>query len=95
MSKWSPRVLVIGWDGADWRILRPLMRAGYMPNLTALVERSAVGDLLSTQPAVTGPAWSSFMTGKSPARHGLLSWQRPLNASLERPWVNASELQGP
>ncbi|MCD6291349.1 MAG: alkaline phosphatase family protein, partial [Anaerolineae bacterium] len=83
------------WDGADWRILRPLMRAGYMPNLTALVECSAVGDLLSTQPAVTGPAWSSFMTGKSPARHGLLSWQRPLNASLERPWVNASELQGP
>ncbi len=95
MSEWSPRLLIIGWDGADWRILRPMMADGYLPNLTELTKRSAVGELLSTQPAVTGPAWSSFMTGKSPARHGLLSWQRPLNESLERPWVNASELQGP
>src|SRR6266496_232572 len=26
-----PRVLLIGWDGADWRILDPLLEAGALP----------------------------------------------------------------
>ena len=29
------RVLVIGWDGADWRILDPLIERGALPNLAA------------------------------------------------------------
>src|SRR5436190_11149129 len=28
-----PRVLLIGWDGADWRILDPLLEQGALPNL--------------------------------------------------------------
>lgn len=94
MSEWAPRVLVVGWDGGDWRILRRLMDRGHLPHLAALLSRSAYGELLSTVPAVTGPAWSSFMTGLWPAHHGLLSWQLPLNEKLERPWINASALHG-
>ena len=30
-----PRVLLIGWDGADWRILDPLLERGALPNLQA------------------------------------------------------------
>ena len=95
MRDWAPRVLVIGWDGADWRLLQPLMAQGRLPNLVTLLVRAAHGVLLSTVPPVTGPAWSSFITGCWPARHGLLSWQLPLNERLERPWVNASALHGP
>ena len=29
------RVLVIGWDGGDWRIADPLIEAGLLPNLSA------------------------------------------------------------
>ncbi len=92
MSSWTPRVLVIGWDGADWRLLRPLMAQGHLPQLARLLTRAAHGDLMSTVPPITAAAWTSFITGRWPANHGVLSWQLPLNAALERPWINASAL---
>lgn len=34
------------------------------------------GPLRSTYPPLTGPAWASFMTGMTPARHGVLEFFR-------------------
>jgi predicted AlkP superfamily phosphohydrolase/phosphomutase len=67
----TDRVLVIGLDGATWLALDPLMRAGRMPALAALVERGFRSSLESTVPPVTAPAWSSFITGQNPGRHGV------------------------
>src|SRR2546423_217841 len=66
-----PRVLLIGWDGADWRILDPLLEAGVLPNLQALVDRGAKGILKSTIPTHSWAAWPSFLTGVDPADHGV------------------------
>src|SRR5881396_449845 len=54
------RVLLIGWDGADWRILDPLLDAGALPNLQALIDRGARGVLRSTIPTHSWAAWPSF-----------------------------------
>jgi len=70
----SPRVLVIGLDGATWVILKPLMDQGLLPNLKRLVERGAAGDLESTVPAHSGPAWTTFMTGVNPGKHGIFGF---------------------
>jgi predicted AlkP superfamily phosphohydrolase/phosphomutase len=86
--------LVIGLDGATFAVLTPLMQAGYMPNLQRALARGASSELDSTIPPVTALAWPSFMTGKNPGKHGLLSWQEPLNARFERPWVNSSKIVG-
>ncbi len=88
-----PQVCVIGWDGADWRILRPLMAAGRLPNLARFLARSRYGDLLSTVPPVTAPAWTTFLTGVNPGRHALFTWQGRLNERLERPFLNASHVR--
>src|SRR5947209_3003638 len=32
-EEWMARVLVVGWDGADWRILDPMLEKGALPNL--------------------------------------------------------------
>ncbi len=90
----TKRVWVVGWDGATWRILQPLMETGQLPNLANLVRRSAWGNLQSTRPPVTATAWSSFMTGLTPGRHGLFDWQLPLTEGFRRPWINATALQG-
>ncbi len=90
-----PQILVVGWDGATWDVLRPLLGEGRLPTLAALRARGAWGTLLSTQPPVTAPAWSTFMTGMEPARHGLVSWQFPLDASGQRRWVSARDLAAP
>src|SRR6266545_3136256 len=65
------RVLIIGWDGADWRILDPMLEAGILPNLQALFSQGARGVLRSTEPTHSWTAWPSFLTGVEPGNHGV------------------------
>lgn len=65
------RVLIIGWDGADWKVLQPMLDAGELPNLAGLIARGAHGDCLSSVPSHSWCAWPSFMTGLNPAGHGV------------------------
>ena len=65
------RVLVVGWDGADWEVLDPLLAAGDLPNLAALAERGARGVARSVLPSHSWAAWPSFLTGLDPAGHGV------------------------
>ncbi len=66
-----PRVLLIGWDGADWRILDPLIEQGALPNLKSLIDRGAKSVLKSTIPTHSWAAWPSFLTGVNPVDHGV------------------------
>lgn len=90
-----PKILIVGWDGATWDVLEPLLAEGNLPTLAHLRERGAWGELLSTDPPVTAPAWSTFATGMTPSRHGLLSWQMPLGQDGSRRWVSARDLAAP
>jgi predicted AlkP superfamily phosphohydrolase/phosphomutase len=65
------RVLVIGADGADPTILHRLLRAGKLPHLARLASAGSFGPLETTFPPVSPVAWGSFLTGVSPARHGI------------------------
>lgn len=67
----SSRVLLIGWDGADWRILDPLLEGGVLPNLAALIARGGRAGLASTIPTHSWTAWPSFLTGVDPDWHGV------------------------
>lgn len=70
------KVLVIGWDGATFDILNRWLQEGIMPNLSHLIENGISRELMSTIPPLTAPAWSSFMTGKNPGKHGVFSFTR-------------------
>jgi Flp pilus assembly protein TadD len=65
----AKRMLLVGWDAADWRILHPLIDAGEMPALRRIVEAGASGQLLGTQPLVPVAQWTSIATGKRPWQH--------------------------
>jgi predicted AlkP superfamily phosphohydrolase/phosphomutase len=67
----SGRVLIVGWDGADWDVLDPLLARGELPALTALVERGARGVARSCLPSHSWAAWPTFLTGRDPAGHGV------------------------
>jgi predicted AlkP superfamily phosphohydrolase/phosphomutase len=71
MATTFDRLLILGLDGATWTVLDPMRRRGLMPNLDALLARSAHGTLRSIIPPVTTAAWTTVMTGCGPARHGL------------------------
>ena len=69
------KLLVLGLDGATWDVMTPMMEQGELPHLARLVAEGASGPLLSTIPPVTAPAWSSFMTGLNPGKHGIFQWR--------------------
>lgn len=70
------RLLIIGLDGATFDVLDPMMQAGRMPQLKALIDSGARGVLESTQPPITPAAWTTFLTGKGPGRHGIIDFER-------------------
>ena len=64
------RVLLIGLDGAEWSVIRPMAAAGDLPNLARLIETGAHGNLRSLEPRAVSPAiWTWIATGKPPAAH--------------------------
>ncbi len=65
------KLLVIGIDGGTLDIVLPMVADGKLPNLQRLIQKGAYGTLRSTVPPVTAPAWSSFITGTNPGRHGI------------------------
>jgi predicted AlkP superfamily phosphohydrolase/phosphomutase len=67
----SDRVLVICLDGATFRLLDPWIASGRLPTLKRFAEEGVKGELESVVPPITAPAWSSFMTGKNPGKHGV------------------------
>jgi predicted AlkP superfamily phosphohydrolase/phosphomutase len=67
----SKRVLIIGLDGATWDVLDPWIRDGTLPHLARLRQRGSWGPLYSSIPPITAAAWSTFMTGKRPGKHGV------------------------
>jgi len=67
----TERLVILGLDGATWSVLDPMRGRGVMPNLDALLGRSAHGTLRSCIPPVTSAAWTTMMTGCDPSRHGV------------------------
>src|SRR5262245_21938110 len=67
-------ILLVGLDGADWDVIRPMIRAGRLPNLHNLSEEGASGDLLSEPPLLSPILWTTIATGKPPTQHGITSF---------------------
>jgi predicted AlkP superfamily phosphohydrolase/phosphomutase len=86
------KLLVIGLDGATLDLIRPWAQAGHLPTLARLMAAGVWGELESTLPPVTSPAWPSFVTGKNPGRHGVFDFIRPRAGSFDM--VNASQIDG-
>ncbi len=68
------RLLVVGLDGADWRIAGPLIAAGRMPNLARLRREGSWCDLRSITPTLSPLLWTSIATGKPPDQHGIVDF---------------------
>ncbi len=86
------RLLVFGLDGAAPDLIHLWAAQGHLPTLAKLIAEGTHGQLESTLPPVTSPAWPSFMTGKNPGRHGVFDFIRPRAGKFDM--VNASQIDG-
>jgi hypothetical protein len=71
------RVVLVGVDGLDWSVARPLMDQGRMPNLARLAAQGAWGELDTLLPTYSPNIWASIATGKLPRKHGILDFVAP------------------
>lgn len=73
----AKKVLLIGWDAADWKVINPLMDAGHMPTLEKLVNGGIMGNLATLDPPLSPMLWTSISTGKRPYKHGIHGFTEP------------------
>lgn len=73
----NKKVLLIGWDAADWKIINPLLDAGRMPALESLVNHGVIGKLATLEPTFSPMLWTSIATGKTADKHGILGFIEP------------------
>lgn len=65
------KLLLIGWDSADWKIIRPMIEAGELPTLAKLIKRGSTGNLTTLEPVLSPMLWTSIATGKHAFNHGV------------------------
>jgi predicted AlkP superfamily phosphohydrolase/phosphomutase/tetratricopeptide (TPR) repeat protein len=71
------KVLLVGWDAADWKMIHPLMDHGLMPNTNRLVGCGVMANLTTLSPVLSPMLWTSIATGKRPFKHGILGFTEP------------------
>lgn len=90
----GPRVWVIGLDGVPWTLLQPWIDQGHLPTLARLQAGGAWGELRSTLQFLTAVAWSSFITGLNPGKHGVFDFARRIPGAYDQELTNAARRSG-
>ncbi len=73
----AKKVLLIGWDAADWKVASPLMDSGLMPTLDRMVSQGVMGNIATLQPILSPMLWNSIATGKRAHKHGIHGFMEP------------------
>lgn len=74
MSALQKKLVVIGLDGSSWDLVKPLVDKGKLPNIKKMMDGGMHSTMLSTNPAHSAPAWTTFATGVEPTQHGCLDF---------------------
>jgi predicted AlkP superfamily phosphohydrolase/phosphomutase len=70
----SEKIFMFGIDGASPELIDSLIEQGRLPTFRLMKKHGVSGKLRTTMPPITGSAWSSFMTGKNPGKHGIFDF---------------------
>src|ERR1700751_1187040 len=70
-AKPKPRVVVVGVNGMELDIIRPLLLKGQMPNLSKVIEKGAYGKLRTVSAPNCPRVYSTLFTSTNPEEHGV------------------------
>ncbi|HDH96996.1 MAG TPA: phosphodiesterase, partial [Proteobacteria bacterium] len=78
----ADRVLVVGLDCAEPRLVFDLW-ADLLPNLSRLRNEGVWGNLRSTDPPITVPAWTCMFSSRDPGEHGFYGFRNRKDYSYD------------
>ena len=76
-NRLANKVLLIGWDAADWKIITPLLDSGKMPTLEKFINEGVMGNIATLKPCLSPMLWTSIATGKRAYKHGIHGFTEP------------------
>ncbi len=65
------RVLLVGLDGGSWNVIDPMLAAGELPHLAAVVAEGVTAELETVEPLTSPVVWTSIATGRTPEHHSV------------------------
>ena len=68
------KVILIGIDGTDPKVIDQLMEAGDLPNFLKLKQIGSYHRLRTSNPAESPVAWTSIATGMNPGTHNIFDF---------------------
>ena len=77
------RLLVVGWDGASFDLVDPLVAAGKLPTVARLLRAGRSARLESTVVPISSSAWVGAVTGMGPGETGVYSFFEPIEGSYD------------
>jgi predicted AlkP superfamily phosphohydrolase/phosphomutase len=89
------RLLVVGWDGADWDILDPLLAAGELPASDPSSTVAVAGCLVPVSPRTRGQPVPTFLTGRDPGGHGVFDILEYRPGAMRRLPVSSRSILAP
>ncbi len=81
----APKIALIGLDGADWRIIEPLVHQGLLPTFAALQTEGMSGLEIAGLPLLSPLIWTTIATGRTPDEHGILDFVEFNDTGQRRP----------
>jgi len=89
------RIFVLGLDGGTFSVLNRYVEANPGGIFAEWMRTGFVRTLHSTKPFFTAPAWTTFMTGLNPGRHGVFHWRARYKRQWGcRPLISSGHLSG-
>jgi len=65
------KVLLVGIDGGSFKVIRPMLKKGQLPNIARLLREGAHGELKSEHPIRSPAIWTTIATGRNREDHGI------------------------
>ncbi|MFH1640484.1 MAG: alkaline phosphatase family protein [Candidatus Omnitrophota bacterium] len=85
------KIILIGIDGATWKVMQPLIEEGKLPNMARLIREGSSGVLLSQEPLISPVIWASIATGKRPEKHGITDFANKKKNSYNFDFFTSSD----
>ncbi|MBI5207586.1 MAG: alkaline phosphatase family protein [Candidatus Firestonebacteria bacterium] len=87
------RTVIIGFDGAPYRLIQDLTSCGTMPRLREIIKSGTFSKIASSIPEVSSVAWSSIITGKNPGQHGIYGFMEMKKGTYQLTFPNFNDLR--
>lgn len=71
------KVLLLGWDACEWKVVNDLVAKGMMPTLAKFLKEGSSGKLATLDPPISPMLWTSIATGKRADKHGIHGFVEP------------------